>query len=463
MATPRKRLWIFLLIASIGLVTYFHGDWLKLTSARDECVSVKTLAQDLMRTYGYDAAARVDLQNQIDACDGVDLDETDEGNTSSASPSSSAASSSSTTPSTQAQPSAPAIAPRPLVVEEFYTERPAKQKVSVYSYGPKFSLHPALNMRLLESLTLSEFVLEDDYRIMRDRSLTSASGAFHGLWSYDQQESKLRLFMKSRSAWRQAIRDIQAARTKEIRQGAEIQKFDAGWYDATWFVMVDGVPHLRKGRVYRNQPFQAYVTADGRIMRLACGFQQYWRPVTKDAPPDKAARVIRDLPPTVPGIDRTPEGTPRSRVHTPRPHLTPSPSATPTSSVPTTTPSTPSASSTTTPSTPTTSSSTSPSTPPSSSSSSTPARQPDKTPSLGSDPQGRAPRGGGRGDDSGPGQARPSQSQPTVPRSNPAPTGGSEQPGSKPQEVTRPERPAAPETHAPDPTRPASGTVAIPD
>ena len=247
---------------------------------------------------------------EIKACQGENPDKPKATGTSSASPTVSPSASASASPSASGTVAAAPVDMTnpdnwPRYERELVTTRPAEEKVSVNSYGPRLGLEPSLRGKPLEDMTVNEFFTELKYRMPMSPVLTGSLGSSFDLWGSDASavNDHIQSFLADKSAWQNAVADISTRMDAALAAGADKVEKAAGTYTATYSIDTTyAVDH----DVQRDQPFAAVVLPDGTILRMACGGQQYWDH-TQPAPP-------QSMPAPAPGMTRTPEGTPERKV-----------------------------------------------------------------------------------------------------------------------------------------------------
>lgn len=198
-----------------------------------------------------------------------------------------------TTPLTTSSTSTPTQTPR-VRQWEFLANRPAPQKIGLNSFGPKQAMTVK---KELENLTTSEAIKEFKHRLIIDPMLTAATGATAGLWGYDQVDKKTGEFANNHTKWDEAnvsiFKWIDGAK-------AGVGTFKSGNY-GTFYAIPGKVPSVRAEHgAYRNG--EAYLAINGKVFRLACGFQEH----LVGRAPSKAER----MPAPSSGMARDNEGNP---------------------------------------------------------------------------------------------------------------------------------------------------------
>ena len=244
-----------------------------------------------------------DMEQQIAACKGVDLDNplADEipNSGSSASPSASA------TATPQAQPKEKHwYDPFDPSAEQFYANWPATYKNSANAFGPNKPLAPSLQGKEMEKLNADQAYTEHEYVIERDRMQTSSAMVALGLTDKNVNELT-RAYVKDAKLWehdrkvvKKKLSDMDR-RVEDTKAGTKTTTLRAlpGNGDDTPIVDSIGVtyPDTTRWVVYTDSNGKDY------WFRLICKFQPRLFAETKQVP---------QAPPTREGITRTHEGTP---------------------------------------------------------------------------------------------------------------------------------------------------------
>lgn len=276
------------------------------------------------------------LEQEAQACEGTTV-------TASGSDGSAASSSSSTAPITSTVKSPTTIPPTPSRTTIASSRSPQtsevngnelrfyateSNKAAPNNFGPKVAMDPSLHGMPMQSMNTNQAKQELKYRYHRDPMLTASTGCAFKLWkcSPSTLQAKTQLFMQDPIVWEEAKTAIDR---KVDGMASAVKTLPAGNYVSTYALSGDAYPQVFSDSIYRDSDMEALVFADGTTLRLICGFQVYWAPVThKSAPPVKAApkKVVPIAPAPAPaerpkplpkpshGMTRTPEGVPEKLV-----------------------------------------------------------------------------------------------------------------------------------------------------
>lgn len=291
-----------------------------------------------------DAHYKADMQQQLDACNGKDLDKDNSlaekipnsGSTATTSAAPQPTVTVTVTPSATATPTAtqaPAkqkhwYDPYDPSKEQFYANWRPSLKTSVNSYGPNRPVSPALQGKSMEQLNADQALAEHLYVNERDRMQTASAMVYLGL-SHKDINSLIRAYVKDKELWNHD-KKLVAKKLSEMKR--RVIDTPAGTHATTLRALPGDVPIVDSIDVVYPVATRwiVYTDAQGHRFwfRLKCKLQPRLFTETKQVP---------QAPATRPGITRTHEGTPvRTKPHTPEHHKpsTGTPTPTPTHTKP---------------------------------------------------------------------------------------------------------------------------------
>lgn len=288
------------------------------STAVNDCRALETYSREFVSNQGDENY----LDQQIRACKGEDLDESEKpGGGASSSP----------TPTPSAEPTEE-TQPRQW---EYLANRPPVQKTAINSFGPSQGL--TVDMPLAD-MDVDQAIAEMRYRLSIDPMLAAATKAafertdYEGS-SYAEVDANTKLFSEDYEAWDTAVAEINRKIDEAVAAGQVGIEPLSGNYVASYSIPGE-IPAVR---IDYDVPRwgQTAIRISDELFQLECGIQNYW----EGSLPIQGPQI---MPEPFPGMDRTPEGTPIVEVppaQPEKPETTVPPTAPPTT-VPTAPPTT---------------------------------------------------------------------------------------------------------------------------
>lgn len=287
------------------------------STAVNDCRALETYSREFVSNQGDENY----LDQQIRACKGEDLDESEKpGGGASSSP----------TPTPSAEPTEE-TQPRQW---EYLANRPPVQKTAINSFGPSQGL--TVDMPLAD-MDVDQAIAEMRYRLSIDPMLAAATKAafertdYEGS-SYAEVDANTKLFSEDYEAWDTAVAEINRKIDEAVAAGQVGIEPLSGNYVASYSIPGE-IPAVR---IDYDVPRwgQTAIRISDELFQLECGIQNYW----EGSLPIQGPQI---MPEPFPGMDRTPEGTPIVEVppaQPEKPETTVPPTAPPTTVPPSTTP-----------------------------------------------------------------------------------------------------------------------------
>ncbi len=287
------------------------------STAVNDCRALETYSREFVSNQGDENY----LDQQIRACKGEDLDESEKpGGGASSSP----------TPTPSAEPTEE-TQPRQW---EYLANRPPVQKTAINSFGPSQGL--TVDMPLAD-MDVDQAIAEMRYRLSIDPMLAAATKAafertdYEGS-SYAEVDANTKLFSEDYEAWDTAVAEINRKIDEAVAAGQVGIEPLSGNYVASYSIPGE-IPAVR---IDYDVPRwgQTAIRISDELFQLGCGIQNYW----EGSLPIQGPQI---MPEPFPGMDRTPEGTPIVEVppaQPEKPETTVPPTAPPTTVPPSTTP-----------------------------------------------------------------------------------------------------------------------------
>jgi hypothetical protein len=287
------------------------------STAVNDCRALETYSREFVSNQGDENY----LDQQIRACKGEDLDESEKpGGGASSSP----------TPTPSAEPTEE-TQPRQW---EYLANRPPVQKTAINSFGPSQGL--TVDMPLAD-MDVDQAIAEMRYRLSIDPMLAAATKAafertdYEGS-SYAEVDANTKLFSEDYEAWDTAVAEINRKIDEAVAAGQVGIEPLSGNYVASYSIPGE-IPAVR---IDYDVPRwgQTAIRISDELFQLECGIQNYW----EGSLPIQGPQI---MPEPSPGMDRTPEGTPIVEVppaQPEKPETTVPPTAPPTTVPPSTTP-----------------------------------------------------------------------------------------------------------------------------
>jgi hypothetical protein len=274
---------IVALAAGLGWATLGEGTWFNNALVKCNVIDMRKSALDSLARG--DVATHDYRMQEINVCNGLNPDGTPKGEGSKQNP---------------APPAPPTPRDRAW---EFFANRPASTKNAINSYGMMDSqVYPG---KAMNDLSLDEAVAEFKHCMVTDPMCAAAAGAapVFGMWTYDEANSKTKLFMDNYAEWDKATAELHKRLDQLVADGkAKIAPLN-GKYTATYSVPGEIPTITTWANVSRNG--QNALQLDGTQFQLLCYFQEYRKgPIANSQP----------MPNPAPGMTRDSEGTPRKIV-----------------------------------------------------------------------------------------------------------------------------------------------------
>ncbi len=256
------------------------------STAVNDCRALETYSREFVSNQGDENY----LDQQIRACKGEDLDESEKpGGGASSSP----------TPTPSAEPTEE-TQPRQW---EYLANRPPVQKTAINSFGPSQGL--TVDMPLAD-MDVDQAIAEMRYRLSIDPMLAAATKAafertdYEGS-SYAEVDANTKLFSEDYEAWDTAVAEINRKIDEAVAAGQVGIEPLSGNYVASYSIPGE-IPAVR---IDYDVPRwgQTAIRISDELFQLECGIQNYW----EGSLPIQGPQI---MPEPFPGMDRTPEGTP---------------------------------------------------------------------------------------------------------------------------------------------------------
>ena len=298
---------VVLIIATLTTTAWTTGIAFRTAHAHGWCGDIKISAQSAPTP----AEAAYRLQ-EYNACRGASNGDSVASATPSAeaaatpTPTATAAATASATPTVAATATPAATATDAPQEHEVVFYATMGGKVGINAYGPQAAQDPSLGGILLEDMSAAQFLQEMAFRIQRDPMLTASvkTTVVDGgqLDNADAIDALVASYLADRTAWDQAIAEIEQKFDEAIAAGAQTQYFDAGYYTTTYAIPADDGSNAwvrTNASIWREG--EAYVVLNGVAIRYGCGGQPYWANPTP---------VETTMPEPSSGMNRDAEGTP---------------------------------------------------------------------------------------------------------------------------------------------------------
>ena len=291
------------------------------SKAVKDCRSLETYSQE----YASNRGDQDYLDQEIRACEGENLDESEKpaGGDESTSPSPSPSPTASN-PTDEAQPRQ----------WEYLANRPPIQKTAINSFGPLQGL--TIDTPLAD-MDVNQAIAEMRDRLSVDPMFAAATKAAFKRTDYDgssyaEVDPNTKLFSEDYEAWDAAVAEINRKIDEAVAAGqVGIEQLSSD-YVASYSIPGE-IPSVRIDYDVPREGQLALRIGD-HTFQLECGFQEYW-------PGSEPIQGPQVMPEPSPGMDRTPEGTPIVEVppaQPEKPETTVPPTAPPTTVPPSTTP-----------------------------------------------------------------------------------------------------------------------------